>query len=88
MKQLSVTVAALGLPDQRGVKAAIRIRLKTLGDLPFTKIGLEKLSLFLGGPEGARARLYEQLVANVATIYVRPTTRPLRWPGRSRMPRT
>lgn len=75
-------VAALGLPDQRGVKAAIRIRLKAAGDLAFNKIALDKLTLFLGGPEGSRARLYEQLVANVASIYVRPSTRPLPWQER------
>ncbi len=78
----SAAVAALGLPDQRGVKAAIRLRLKTAGDIPFNKIGLETLSLFLGGPEGARARLYEQLVANVAAVFIRPSTRPLPWQER------
>jgi type VI secretion system protein ImpG len=75
----AAAVAALGLPEQRGVKAAIRLRLKAAGGLPFNKINLESLSLFLGGPEGSRARLYEQLVANVASIFVRPTTRPLPW---------
>jgi type VI secretion system protein ImpG len=75
-------VAALGLPEQRGVKAAIRLRLKAGGELVFNKIGLERLSLFLGGPESSRVRLYEQLIANVATIYVRPTVRPLPWQER------
>ena len=75
-------VAALGLPEQRGVKAAIRLRLKASGDLVFNKIGLERLSLFLSGSDGSRERLYEQLVANVAAIYVRPTTRPLPWQER------
>ncbi len=75
----AAAVAALGLPDQRGVKAAIRLRLKAAGDLSFNKIALEKLTMFLGGPEGSRARLYEQLVANVASIYVRPSVRPVPW---------
>ncbi len=75
----AAAVAALGLPDQRGVKAAIRLRLKAAGDLSFNKIALEKLTMFLGGPEGSRARLYEQLVANVASIYVRPRVRPVPW---------
>jgi type VI secretion system protein ImpG len=78
----SAAVTALGLPEQRGVKAAIRLRLKASGDLTFNKIGLEKLVVFLGGPEGSRARLYEQLVANVASVYVRPSTRPLPWQER------
>ncbi len=75
-------VAALGLPDQRGVKAAIRLRLKADGDLTFNKIALEKLTMFLGGPEGSRSKLYEQLVANVASIHVRPSTRPVPWQER------
>lgn len=81
-------VAALGLPEQRGVKAAIRLRLKAAGDMPFAKVGLERLSLFLGGPDGSRERLYEQLLANVAAIHVRPGTppgaRPAPW--RERLP--
>jgi type VI secretion system protein ImpG len=75
-------VAALGLPEQRGVKAAIRLRLKSVGNIPLQTVALDRLTLFLGGPEGARARLYEQLVANVAALYVRPTTRPLPWQER------
>ncbi len=75
-------VAALGLPDQRGVKAAIRLRLKANGEAPFAKIALDRLTLFLSGAEGARVRLYEQLLANLAAIIVRPTERPLRWQER------
>jgi type VI secretion system protein ImpG len=77
------SVAALGLPEQRGVKAAIRLRLRTTGaDLPIAKLPLERLAFFLGGPDGARMRLYEQLTANVAAVYLRPTARPLPWQER------
>ena len=75
-------VVALGLPDRRGgtaVKAAIRLRLRTQGDMPFSKLALDSLSFFLNGAEGARMRLYEQLVANVVQVYARPTQRPLPW---------
>ena len=75
-------VAALGLPEQRGVKAAIRLRLRATGEAPFAKIALETLPFFLGGAEGARVRLYEQLLANLAAVYVRPTERPLPWQER------
>lgn len=75
-------VAALGLPEQRGVKAAIRLRLATNGEAPFAKLALQRLPLFLAGAEGARVRLYEQLIANLAAIYVRPTERPLPWQER------
>jgi type VI secretion system protein ImpG len=79
-------VAALGLPEQPNVKAAIRLRLRTMGDLPVGKLGLERLSFFLGGPENARMRLYEQLSANVTAIFVRPGTRPVPW--QERLPRS
>jgi len=72
-------VAALGLPDQRGVKAAIRLRLKSPPGVPFNTILLEKLAFFMSGPDSSRPRLYEQLLGNVAAIYVRPATRPLPW---------
>ncbi len=75
-------VAALGLPEQRGVRAAIRIRLRTTGEAPFNKLPLDRLVLFLAGPEGARVRLYEQLLANLASAYVRPAERPLPWQER------
>lgn len=75
-------VAALGLPEQRNVKAAIRLRLRAIGEAPLAKIALDRLPLFLAGPETARARLYEQLVANLAAIYVRPGERPLPWQDR------
>ncbi len=78
----AAAVAALGLPDQRGVRAAIRLRLKTTGEAPFAKLELERLPLFLSGPEGARVRLFEQLVANVTAVFVRPTERPLPWQER------
>jgi type VI secretion system protein ImpG len=75
-------VAALGLPEQRGVRAAIRIRLRTTGEASFSKLALDRLVVFLSGPEGARVRLYEQLLANLAAVYVRPTERPLPWQER------
>jgi type VI secretion system protein ImpG len=75
-------VAALGLSDGAGAKAAIRLRLKSMDGGPMSKIGLEKLSFFLGGPEGARLRLYEQLAAHVTSIVVRPGARPVPWQDR------
>lgn len=75
-------VAALGLPEQRGVKAAIRLKLRATGEAPLAKLALDRLALFLAGPEGARVRLYEQLLADLAAVYVRPTERPLPWQER------
>jgi type VI secretion system protein ImpG len=72
-------VAALGLPEQPNVKAAIRLRLRASGELTVNKINLERLSFFLGGPENARMQLYEQLSAHVVSIVARPGARPLPW---------
>jgi type VI secretion system protein ImpG len=80
----SASVAALGLPDQQGVKAAIRLRLRATGEAPFAKIALDRLTLFLSGQAGAAARLYGQLVADVVAVYVRPSQRPVPWQDRLR----
>jgi type VI secretion system protein ImpG len=79
-------IAALGLPDQPNARAAIHLRLRTVGNIPVAKLGLDRLSFFLGGPENARMRLYEQLSAHVCGIVVRPGTRPVPW--QDRLPRT
>ena len=75
-------LAAFGLAEQRATKAAIRLRLRPTGEAPFSRMDLDRLVFFLGGPEGSRARLYEQLVANVVSIVVRPTARPIPWQER------
>jgi len=75
-------VAALQLPETGGAKAAIRLKLRTMNGAPVGKLALERLTFFLGGPEGSRTRLYEQLSANVAGVVVRPGTRPLPWQDR------
>jgi type VI secretion system protein ImpG len=75
-------VAALGLPEQKSARAAIRLRLRATGQDPFSKILLEQLTFFMGGPETARARLYQQFVADVVSVYVRPATRPVPWQDR------
>ena len=75
----AAAVMALGLPENRAVKAAIRLRLKVTGEMPFSKLTLERLVFFLGGAEGARMRLYEQLVCNVVQVFARPAVRPLPW---------
>ncbi len=75
----AAALPALGLPERRGVKAAIRLRLRVTGEMGFSKLALDRLAFFLGGAPGARMRLYEQLVANVVQVYVRPTARPMPW---------
>ncbi len=80
----SGAVASLALPDSMGAKSAIRLRLRSEGNLPFTKIALDRLTFYLGGPELARMRLYELLSAHVTGIVARPTERPVPWHERIR----
>ena len=68
--------------ETANAKAAIRLRLRTMGDVPVAKLGLERLTFFLGAPENARMRLYEQLAAHVTAIVVRPGSRPVPWQDR------
>lgn len=75
-------VAALGVSELSNTRAAIRLRVQASGDIPIAKMGLDRLSLFLGGPESARLKLYEQLSAHVTAIVVRPATRPPAWTER------
>ena len=72
-------VAALSVPGAARAKSAVRLRLRTHGGMPFTKVALDHLSIFLNGPEQMRLRLYEQLSAHVSAIVVRPTERPVPW---------
>ena len=49
-------VATLGLPDQPNTRAAIRLKLRTFGNIPISKLALETLSFYLGGPAHVRCR--------------------------------
>jgi type VI secretion system protein ImpG len=76
----SAAVSALGLAEQRGAKAAIRLRLSTMGQLPFNALSLQNLSFFIRGPTAATsASILEQLLANSLGVVVRPPVRPLPW---------
>ena len=69
--RLAAAVAALGLPDRRGVKAAIRLRLKITGEMGFTKLALDRLDVL---PRRCRGRAHAPLRA--ARLQRRPDPRP------------
>lgn len=75
----SAAISALDLPDQRGARAAIRLRLKTLGQMPFAALSLQELTLYLQGPTETPSLILEQMLANALGMVVRPTTRPTPW---------
>jgi type VI secretion system protein ImpG len=53
-------------------RAAVRIRLRTTGGVPFSKVKLDDLRLYLRGGDGTPGKLYEQLFSHARAITVRP----------------
>jgi type VI secretion system protein ImpG len=72
-------VSVLGIPSLSGLKAGIRLRLKTTAGLTFNQIKLNNLTLYLRGVGELPMQIYEQLLANSIAIVVQPTNRPIAW---------
>ena len=76
----SAAVSALNLADQRGAKAAFRLRLSTIGQIPFAALSLQQLAFFVrGATTDASANILEQVLANALGIVLRPPVRPVPW---------
>ena len=65
-------VATLNVPDRPGVKAGIRLRLRTVGEVAMSDLPLDRLPMYLRGSEDLPGRLYEQIVGNCVGVVVRP----------------
>ncbi len=72
-------VAALDVPDAGGATAALRLRLRSSAGLTFDKLALDRLPVFLRGPDELPMHLYEQLIAHASATIVRPTQHPAPW---------
>lgn len=72
-------VAALDIKKLTSVKAAIRLRFKTTAGLTFDQLPLDRLQLYLRGPENLPVRLFEQFLANPVEMVVRPTKGSEKW---------
>lgn len=73
-------VALLDLPDLHKVRAGIRLRLRTtLPGLSFSRLSLERLTLYLHGSDALPMHLYEQWLANAVMVVARPGQRPAPW---------
>ncbi len=77
----TAAVAALGLSDLKGVKAAVRLRLRSTSALGFDKLALDRLPIFLHGVDQVPTHLYEQLLANSVGIALRPGEGTGAWSG-------
>jgi len=60
-------IALAGIGRQEGAKAAIRLRLATTGDIPFRRLPLDRLALYLGGGESGM-RAFEALAGHTLRI--------------------
>ncbi len=79
----SAAVNAQQLGDGRGAKAAIRLRLSTVGQMPFSALSLQHLTFFIrGATMETSAAILEQVLANAVGIAVRPPVRPVPWVSR------
>jgi type VI secretion system protein ImpG len=69
-------VANLGVSSRPGLKAGLRLRLRSTAGLKFNHLSLDRLAVFLRGDEVA-VSIYEQLTANLLDVMVQSGQRPL-----------
>ena len=62
-----------------GVKAGIRFRLRTCGDLKIKNLPLNNLTLYIRGGDEMPMRIYEKMLGSVEGVLVAPTKRPAAW---------
>lgn len=63
----------------RGIKAGLRIKLRTTAGLKFNELALHALPLYLRGAEALPMKLYEQILGNALAVVVRPAKLPAPW---------
>jgi type VI secretion system protein ImpG len=68
-------VANLGVPGRPGLKAGLRLRLRTTAGLQFNHLALDRLAIFLRGGEVA-VSLYEQFAANLLDVVLQSGQKP------------
>ncbi len=72
-------LAAQKVEVKNGAKAGLRIRLKTVGNIPFNELALDELPLYLRGGGSQPVKLYEQIIGNCTGVSIRPTSLPCPW---------
>jgi type VI secretion system protein ImpG len=71
--------ASVEVPAVAGLKAGIRIRLRTTAGLKFKDLKLDKLRLYLRGSGDLPMHLYEQILGAPLGYVARPVQRPIPW---------
>ena len=64
----AAAAVALGAPDLPGLKAGLRLRLRTRGEIPLNQLPLDRLTFYLRGSGALPTRLYEQLLADTLAM--------------------
>ncbi|NOQ35141.1 MAG: type VI secretion system baseplate subunit TssF [Methylococcaceae bacterium] len=72
-------VANLDVPSLSGLKAGIRLRMRTTAGLKFNEISLDKLPIYLRGTGELPMQLYEQLISNSFAVCVQSAQKPRQW---------
>ncbi|TWI69401.1 type VI secretion system protein ImpG [Pseudoduganella lurida] len=84
------TLAGLDVKLPPGVRAGLRLRLRTAGGLAFREPGLDRLALHLRGGDALPVRILELLLAGIEGVLLAPADagagRPASWHGR--LPKT
>lgn len=75
---LTIGGAQAGLKLPPGVKAGIRLRLRTSAPA-FRDLPLERLSLHLRGADAIPSRIHEMLLGSIEGVLLAPSARPAAW---------
>ncbi len=75
-------VAATGVQTVPGVKAALRLRLKTTADVKFNQLPLDRLVFYLHGLDRRPVQLMEQMLANALAVVLKPASQTPDWQER------
>jgi len=75
----SGTQSGLDVQWPPGVKAAIRLRLRTHGGIAFRDLPLDRLCLNLRGSDALPVRIYEKILSGIEGVLVAPVSRPATW---------
>jgi type VI secretion system protein ImpG len=73
------TVVNSGAPSLTGLKAGIRLRLKTTAGLKFNQLSLDNLPIYLRGVGELPSKIYEQLLSNSIAVVIQPVSVSIAW---------
>ncbi len=73
------SIAGIDAALPPGIKAGLRLRLRTTHDAPFNALQLDRLALHLRGGDALPAQIHERLLASVVGVLVMPASRPAAW---------